>query len=120
MNVEDAIYDGEWLIALTPAGKYVGKKQAQDETGIRLGPVYEVTLMQVNQGGQPAVQRQLMPILLIPVDVAIGVGPDAVTINLSEFPASERDEWFRMVRNVRAGMQQLRAQRSGLHLPKGH
>lgn len=117
MSTEDAIYEGTWLIALSAAGKFLGKLKAQDETGIRLEPVYDIVMVQTQQNGQPAVVRQLMPILLIPVDIGLGLDRDVALISVNELPPTERDSWFGMIRNVRAGMQQLRAQRSGVIVP---
>jgi hypothetical protein len=117
--VEDAIYEGKWLIALSAAGKFIGKLKTQDETGIRLEPVYDIVMTQMHQNGQPAVIRQLMPILLIPCDIGLGLAHDVALISVNELPDAERESWFSMVRNVRAGMQQLRAQRSGIVVP-GH
>lgn len=117
---EDAIYEGEWVIALSAAGKFLGKLKpdtnaADYPQGLRLEPVYDVLLVQMQgSGGQPQVQRQLMPILLIPVDIGMTLGKETAIVSLRELPEAERQSWFGMVRNVRAGMQQLRAQRAGV------
>lgn len=116
-TTEDAIYEGKWLIALSASGKFLGKLKVKDETGIRLEPVYEIAMVAQNVRGQQQVIRQLMPILLIAFDIGVGFGHETTTIDLSELPESERQSWFEMVRNVRSGMQQMRAQRSGVVLP---
>jgi len=106
------------VIAISAAGKHLGKLIGQDETGYRLSPVYDVALTPVQQAnGQTAVVRQLMPVLLISVDIALGVDRSAAIIDLETLPASEKRDWFEMVKNVRAGMLQMRAARSGVVLP---
>ena len=75
--------------------------------------------MQMVHNGQPAVQRQLMPVLLIGCDIGLTLDKDVGLLRLSEFPEVERESWFKLVRDVRAGMQQVRAGRSGIVLP-GH
>ena len=92
-TIEDAIYEGKWLIALSAAGKFLGKVKPDSNApdyprGLRLEPVYEIAMVAQNVRGQQQVMRQLMPILLISSDIGVGFSPETATIDLGELPTA--------------------------------
>jgi hypothetical protein len=117
--MSDAIYEGEWAIVVSSSGKYLGKVLDENQFEIKLGPVYDIKQLSMQRGGEQAIDIQLMPFLLIAEDIELGIMGEVAVLKLSALGAGEREIWFDRVRNVRAGMMKIKAQRAGLSLVPG-